>query len=418
MAKGLQPIRHPQMDFFIADILDAAPKDDLSSMEHPFFALNPGDMETRRYEHRGNWIELTPSSKGLATQHDKDILIYLSSQLIEAMNRGRDVSRTVRLTAYDFLVTVNRPTAGIGYTRLKEALHRLRNTSIETNIKNGDYITEEGFGWIDDWEIVRLSKNGRMESIEISLSKWLWKAIESHEVLTISRDYFRLRKPIDRRVYELIRKHCGAQRRWQVGMDVLHRKTGSKSNIREFRRLIRAMVQSNHLPDYRIRFNESKDLFTAYIRNERGGAAQVLDTLKDGGVNLDDVLHQRKRGKRERYQSREADKTKPSQGEVEPPTTLAPMTEQSERVPDDDRKGEGDPPKVSPTPAEPEAEAERPAIEHPVPAPDASDSDSPPAMAAAGTTEPHPDPPESVEATRALEAMRAAVGLRPRNRRK
>ncbi|MCA9184408.1 MAG: replication initiator protein A [Pirellulaceae bacterium] len=28
-------------------------------------------------------------------------------------------------------------------------------------------------------------------------------------MLTLHRDYFRLRKPLERRVYEIARKHCG-----------------------------------------------------------------------------------------------------------------------------------------------------------------------------------------------------------------
>ena len=38
----LTPIKHVQPDFFVADILDAMPKDDLASMEHPIFALKEG----------------------------------------------------------------------------------------------------------------------------------------------------------------------------------------------------------------------------------------------------------------------------------------------------------------------------------------------------------------------------------------
>lgn len=32
---------------------------------------------------------------------------------------------------------------------------------------------------------------------------------KSSEILTISRDYFRLRKPLESRLYELARKCCG-----------------------------------------------------------------------------------------------------------------------------------------------------------------------------------------------------------------
>ena len=42
----LAPVRHPQRDFYIADLLDIAPKDDMASMEHPLFALKAGDIQT------------------------------------------------------------------------------------------------------------------------------------------------------------------------------------------------------------------------------------------------------------------------------------------------------------------------------------------------------------------------------------
>ena len=138
MKSHLAPDRHPQRDFFVADILDAVPKDDLASMEHPMFALKAGDKRIRRYEHNGVSIEIRPGIKGLATIYDKDVWIYCISQLVEATNRGReDVGRTVRFTAYDFLVTTNRQTSGQGYELMAEAFERLRDTSVVTNIETG-----------------------------------------------------------------------------------------------------------------------------------------------------------------------------------------------------------------------------------------------------------------------------------------
>ena len=60
-----------------------------------------------------------------------------------------------------------------------------------------------------------------MEAVEVTLSEWLYNAVLGKEVLTISRDYFRLRKPIERRLYELARKHCGNQEKWTVGLKIL-----------------------------------------------------------------------------------------------------------------------------------------------------------------------------------------------------
>ena len=84
----LLPDRHPNRDFFVADLLDWALKDDRHSMEHPMFALSKKpDLKPRKYEHSGNSIAITPSVKGLATIWDKDILIYAVSQLVGGINQ-------------------------------------------------------------------------------------------------------------------------------------------------------------------------------------------------------------------------------------------------------------------------------------------------------------------------------------------
>ena len=68
----------------------------------------------------------------------------------------------------------------------------------------------------------------RLKYLDIKLSDWLFRAIEKVEVLTISRDYFRLRSPLDRRIYELARKHSGSQEKWRISIDKLQKRTGSK----------------------------------------------------------------------------------------------------------------------------------------------------------------------------------------------
>jgi hypothetical protein len=74
----------------------------------------------------------------------------------------------------------------------------------------------------------------------------------SKSVLTLSRDYFRLRKPLERRVYEIARKHCGHQRQWRIGLETLLKKSGSNSPRRVFRKMIRDMIAADLLPDYHL----------------------------------------------------------------------------------------------------------------------------------------------------------------------
>ena len=132
----LLPDRHPIQDFFICDVTDAVPKDDMGSMEHPIYSLaTKPDLAIREYEHNGVKVSIIPSTVGLATIHDKDILIYCISQLIAKMNAGLEPNRTLHIKAYDLLVSTNRNNDGRAYQQLIAALDRLKGTTIKTNIK-------------------------------------------------------------------------------------------------------------------------------------------------------------------------------------------------------------------------------------------------------------------------------------------
>jgi plasmid replication initiation protein len=273
--------RHSQHDFFVADILDAAPKDDLASMEHPIFALKSGDKSARVYDRKGVTVTVKPGHDGCATIHDKDIWIYCISQLVEAINRGReDVGRVIRFTAYDFLVTTNRQTSGEGYRLMGEALARLSGTRIETNIETNGKRERAGFGLIDSWRVIERGRDNRMVAIEICLPDWLCRSVKAMHVVTLNRDYFRLRKSIDRRLYELARKHCGSQSKWCVATKVLHEKSGSRDALRNFRIAVKLLAESDELPDYRITFDQEKDMVKFYNRSPKGAITKIHDTLR------------------------------------------------------------------------------------------------------------------------------------------
>jgi plasmid replication initiation protein len=202
-------------------------------------------------------ITVVPSVKGLATLFDKDILIYCISQLMAALNAGRAVSRTCRLVAHDLMRATGRETSGDGYARLREAFERLAGTRITTNLVTGGVEVTTGFGLIEGWQILRATPDGRpgggrMLQVSVTLSEWLFRAVMANAVLTLSRDYFGLRKPLERRVYELARKHCGRQPAWRVSVPVLWKKSGSASPVRVFRRMVRDMVAADPLPDYHL----------------------------------------------------------------------------------------------------------------------------------------------------------------------
>lgn len=279
----LSPDRLRQRDFFVADILDAAPKDDIASMEHPLFALKAGDMRVRTYERNGTVVKVMPGTYGCATIHDKDLWIYCVSQWVEAKNRGREITRTVRFTAYDFLRVTNRRTkdraSGTTYRRMGEMLGRLTGTRIETNIETAGRRERGFFGLVDSAKVIERDSDGRMVAMEVTLPDWLFRNVDAMHVLTLSRDYFRLRKPIDRRIYELARKHCGAQPKWRVSLKTLHEKSGSTAQLRNFRGDVKKLAASNELPDYQVVFNADADAVTFYARGPKGAKAEIADLV-------------------------------------------------------------------------------------------------------------------------------------------
>lgn len=164
----LLPDRHPQRELFVCDIIDAALKSDMTGMEHPILSLSTKpDMKVRRYERGENWIEVSPSRYGMATVHDRDVLIYCISQCVAALNGGRQVARRMRFKARDLLIATNRQSSGRGYELLRGALRRLQGTPIETNIRQGGREYFKVLGLIEAAEFIKETRDGRMLDVAL-----------------------------------------------------------------------------------------------------------------------------------------------------------------------------------------------------------------------------------------------------------
>ena len=251
---ALLPDRHPQQDFFVLDISDVVPKDDTASMEHPLFSLaTKPDMRHLTYQSGENSLSIIPSGIGLPTIFDKDILIFCISQLMHRKNRGEKIGNRVRFSARELLIATNRTTDGDSYKRLEAAFDRLVGTTFKTNITTGNTREVRSFSLINEGGYVMQQEGKwRLDYCEVVLSDWLMRAIEAQEVVTISHDYFRLRRPLERRIYEIGRKHCGGQKRWQISLAKLQTKTGSNAPLKKFRLNIRQIIKDDHTPFYKL----------------------------------------------------------------------------------------------------------------------------------------------------------------------
>lgn len=230
-----------QMDLFVANLIDVAPKGDQTSMEVPIFSLKKNkDIDQFIWNGKnGAKVIVTPNQYGRATMWDKDILIYLFGQVAAQINRGGEPQRTIHATAHDILMSTGRDVGGKGYKELESALRRLQGTTIETNIKTEGLKSKRAFSIIQDWGTIEKHENGNMIAVEITLSEWLYQAVTNLDVLTYDRKYYRLSSGMEKRLYEIFRKHCGNQTSWLIGEEALFKKSGSRGNIRDFRRFLK-----------------------------------------------------------------------------------------------------------------------------------------------------------------------------------
>lgn len=276
--KHLLPERHQDGDFFIADGIDLPyVRDDIASMEYPIFALKAGDTRTLRFDHNNVKTVITASAEyGRATIFDKDVWIYCVSKLMQAKFKNLPISRNIRFSTYDFLISTNRQTGGSQYEQFKQSLERLSGTRISTEIETGGLRQADFVGLIDNARVIEEDIQGRTVAVEITLPNWLYRSVEHNEVLAISKDYFRLRKPIDRRIYEIARKHCGNKPEWKISLELLHKKTGITDVLRNFRVAINSLAKADVLPDYHVKFEKESDSVIFSNRDPDIGAKVML----------------------------------------------------------------------------------------------------------------------------------------------
>jgi len=285
--------KHPQRDFFIMDIADVVPKDDTVSMEHPMFSLaTKPDRRELKYENGRNSLRVIPSHEGLVTIHDKDILIWAVSKIMHAKNRGEPYSRTVRGSGYELLCATNRSTNDFGYKRLEEAFIRLRGTTFVSNIRTAGKAETKIFGLVDEAGFVRDQDSWRVDHIEVVVSDFMFRAIEGNEVLTISGDYFRLRKPTERRLYEIARKHCGHKDRFEIGLAKLQNKTGSNSPLKLFRQKVRKIIEDDDIPFYRFDLDE-RDIVIIRPRISKRKVSNVISLPSWAEEKAREVAHKK-----------------------------------------------------------------------------------------------------------------------------
>lgn len=249
------PAMPAQLDLFVSQGGDIAPRDTQDLMAWPFFSLAKS-KRVRPIDFRMGDVSIlveATAEHGMATIWDADVLIWVASQIVEARDAGRPTSRLIAASPHEILAFTRRGTGKASYERLKAGLDRLQSTTIATSIRQRDARRRHRFSWINEWK-ERLDHSGRTLGIEMIIPDWLYEGvIDQALVLTIDADYFALTGGLERWLYRLVRKHGGKQRGgWSFDFQHLHMKSGALSPPKRFAFELRDIVRRQALPGYRL----------------------------------------------------------------------------------------------------------------------------------------------------------------------
>ena len=242
-----------EMDFYDSPLTGKV-KGERSIMEFPFFHLSKGRrMQPIVYADHRVTIEVRPSSVGVATIYDKEILLYIASLMVEKMNKGEQPDQDFVFTGHDFLRVVGANRSARSYERLTKALERLQGTQIKTNIEAGGEGEDGFFSWVSEARVqYTKARTGekRLKAIKVRLCDWLYRAIRKDlRILTYDHRYFSL-SPIERRLYEVARSHCGNQASFVIGLEKLRRRVGCEDTLAKFSASLRKVEETDSLPEY------------------------------------------------------------------------------------------------------------------------------------------------------------------------
>jgi plasmid replication initiation protein len=263
---------------------DIATKGERDSMEFPMFALSKqSDSRTIEWENDHISVKIVPSKYGRATIFDKDLVLYAISQIVEDYNqrvksagekdlphneRSIVATEKVRVYTYHFLKATNRKKGGKQYELFRKALLRLQGTQIEMQKKK--LPGQRGKGKLSIFSIIDTgsfefdleeTEASTIEYVDIKINTMFMESINELNVLTYNREYFRLSRGTERRLYEIARKYCGRQKEWSIGMAKLFDKVGSAS-LRKFRFELR-QIQGNGILDYNFAISD-REIVTFY----------------------------------------------------------------------------------------------------------------------------------------------------------
>lgn len=223
-------------------------------MSYPFFSLSKNRINKIIFQYKKIEIKIVaPNEIGIPTVWDQEFLIWLTSQLSNLLNKGITPPSTILIRPSRFFKDTGKIKCGKEYKSFFATLMRLKTTTILTNIKAGSLIYSKGFSWVNDFEIVKDQKE-KILGVKIELSQWFYsRCIEDRAYLAIDPAYFSLSRAIERWLYGIARKHCGANQVWTFKIETLYKLYPNQDRkFRFFKRDLVSVVKRNNLPEYQL----------------------------------------------------------------------------------------------------------------------------------------------------------------------
>lgn len=276
------PADDAQGSLFVPEVSELAIKDDVHLMEIAPWTSTPQmdwAQDTKRtrlvYSVEDMTIEVRSSpTSGLPSHTDYDIVLLMQSWLAQEANAYRKAKASYSGSGYsgeapkpparrfkvhkkDILKFARHGDGGKQYARLEEMLERLKETTIYIEQTGQKRRRRGSFSLIADWQTISKSDSGEILAVEIAIPEWVYQGIveANHPtVLTYSRDYFLLKKPLGRVIYRLARlNHAKGEAVYEFSE--VHHRSGSRATLKEFNRALKNFVHSiapKTFPDYEL----------------------------------------------------------------------------------------------------------------------------------------------------------------------
>lgn len=260
-----------------------------SLIDLPFFGLSElPAFETRAYDDGKVRIEVQPGRRGLATIWDRKILHY-ALQVMQGA--GGVFGSMVSLRPDSFFASCTFSSLDQSAHGLKDALERLRSTSIRTTIENERGQRESRFfSWIHTATMRTEAGCGRtaVKTIEVVLADWVWQPIfENNSSFQTSPAAFTVTSGISWRVNDLANRHVGHRKRWSTSLATLGEKLGYLAvERRRLAQEIQHVIAANDLPNFEIS-----------VRGETLGSENIAYRLSASNLNEDITVTFTKRDK-------------------------------------------------------------------------------------------------------------------------